>query len=848
MLSGLNTKKPRVSSILLLIVVPILATISSAQAPQPDTAAIHRRVDAIIHRMTLEQKLKYIGGTGFAIRGVPDLGIPAFEMSDGPYGVRSNAGLPSTTYAAGISLAASWNRDLALRVGESIGRDARARGVHFMLGPGVDIYRSPRNGRNFEYFGEDPFFAGAMAVAYIDGIQSQGVSATIKHFIANNSEFLRHDSDSTIDERSLREIYLPGFEAAVKQGHVGAIMDAYNLVNGLHMTQNGHFNIDILRKEWGFTGIDMSDWDATYDAIGAANGGLDIEMPTGKFMNSSNLLPAIQNGSVKEATIDAKIFHILDTAGRFGWLDRPQTENSIPLMNERNNAIALQSAEEGLVLLKNKDDLLPLNKAAIKSILVVGPDAYPGNPVGGGSAAVKPFHTVSDLEGLSAYLGKDITVYYDRGLPTLAEVAHATKFVTQIQNGAPGLKLESFLNTELSGTPVTTGIVPHIDEPDATSSDPKYEFSRRWTGYYIAPRSGDYIVVLQGSGRKRSGNRVYLDGKLIIDNWILDRAIQPHVTLSLSSGPHKVIVEDMRHNPMGGEICFGIIPQDEIVSAKAKILAAKADVVVIAAGFDEKSEREGSDRTFDLPFGQDQLIRSLSAINKKSIVTVTSGGNVDSESWIDHVPVYMENWYPGQAGGTALAEILFGAVNPSGHLPVSFERRAQDNPTFNNYYPQPDSVRIVYKEGIFVGYRGYQQEHIAPLFPFGFGLSYTTFKFSNLSIKPAGATATISFDITNTGLRTGKEVAQVYVSETHSTVLRPQEELKGFDKVELAPGVTEHVVIHLNDRAFAYWDAIKGSWRIDPGIFVIGVGDSSVSISLKGNLEIPKAAAIAAIF
>ena len=262
--------------------------------------------------MTPEQKIDYIGGTGFAARAMPALHLPALEMSDGPYGTRSNSGFPSTTYAAGIGLAASWDRELAAKVGAGIGRDARARGVHYMLGPGTNIYRSPRNGRNFEYFGEDPYLASAMVVGYITGMQAQGVSATVKHYLANNSEYLRHDSDSIVDERALREIYLPAFEAAVKQGHVGAIMDSYNFINGKHATENGYFNVEIARKEWGFQGTLMSDWDATYNAVGAANGGLDIEMPTGKFMNRTNLMPALSSGQVAQTTIDDKVRHIPD--------------------------------------------------------------------------------------------------------------------------------------------------------------------------------------------------------------------------------------------------------------------------------------------------------------------------------------------------------------------------------------------------------------------------------------------------------------------------------------------------------------------------------------------------------
>jgi beta-glucosidase len=836
-----------------------------AQAPATDGKQdLHARVDAIISKMTTEEKVDYIGGTGFAIRAMPNLHLPSFEMSDGPYGVRSNFGFPSTTYAAGIGLAASWDRDLAERVGAGIGKDARARGIHYMLGPGVNIYRSPMNGRNFEYFGEDPFLASEIAVGYIEGMQKQGVSATIKHFMGNNSEFLRHDSDSIIDERTQREIYLPTFEAAVKRAHVGAIMDSYNLVNGVHMTQNGYLNTDVVRKEWGFNGVMMSDWVATYDGVAAANGGLDLEMPTGANMNRKNLLPAIQDGRVSVATIDEKIRHILETAGRFGWLDRDQTDLSLSVFSGANDAVALDAAREGIVLLKNEGRLLPLDKSAVKSILVVGPDAYPGVPVGGGSAGVRPFSLVSDLEGIQKLVGSNVTVFYDRGLPTVTDLARATAFQTEPEGGKPGVKVETWDNAELSGTPVSTREVHNIndlgtswetfmDDPATAlalfSSGAKNSKSRRWTGYYRAASDGPYEIVLEGAG-EGGGNRVYLDDKLIIDDWTIVRAFQPHVAVQLSAGPHKVVVEDYLTSPIGGKIRLAIADQRTLVSARAKALAAKADVVLIAAGYDSGSEGEGGDRTFDLPVGQDELIREISAANPKTIVAVTSGGNVDSNGWLDRVPAYLEAWYGGQDGGTALAEVLFGAVNPSGHLPATFERRAEDNPTCANYYPEGDSRRVVYREGVFVGYRGYEHNGTKPLFPFGYGLSYTSFKYSNLKVAPGGGSGvhyTVSFDVTNTGKREGATVAQVYVSDTHASVPRPPKELKGFQRVTLKPGETQHVTVPLDGRSFAYYDVSAKKWQIAPGEFGILVGDSSENVPLKSAITIRDSAANAAV-
>jgi beta-glucosidase len=841
--------------------VALFAPTAQAQAPHPLSPAEVQHIEDLVKRMTVEQKLDYIGGTGFAVRAVPSLNLPALEMSDGPYGVRSNTGFPSTTYAAGIGLAATWDRALAARVGAGIGRDARARGIHYMLGPGTNIYRSPRNGRNFEYFGEDPYLAGEMVVGYVTGMQQQGVSSTVKHFLANNSEFLRHDSDSVIDERTLREIYLPAFESAVKRGHVGSIMDSYNLINGKHATQNGYFNIEIARQEWGFRGTLMSDWDATYDAVGAANGGLDLEMPNGKFMNKANLLPALQAGTVTQATIDEKVRHILTTAAMFGWLDdgRMQRDLNISTVDGESNETALQTAREAPVLLKNAGNLLPLDKTKVKTVLVVGPDAYPGVPVGGGSAGVVPFHEISLLEGVAA-VDPGVTVLYEAGLPKLSELADRTDFMTAPAGGESGLIRERFVNATLSGDAKpdnvkhinSTGmgwdmISDNLDEMMAIfAAAPKF-ISHRYTGYYNAARATTYLVALAGAG-EGNGDRVYVDDKLVIDDWTLVRAFEPHLSLTLASGMHKVVVESWQSGPIGGKLRLAIVPEDTVVSERAKAMAAKADVVIVAAGFsstrDNESEGEGGDRTFDLPYGQDALIRSMSAANPKTIVSVTSGGNVDSNSWLDGVPALIEDWYSGQAGGRGLAEILFGDTDPSGHLPATFERHAEDNPTFANYYPEGDSKRVLYKEGIFVGYRGYEKNHITPLFPFGYGLSYTTFSFAHLKVAKQATgqgLATVEFDVTNTGQRKGSDVAQVYVSEKHAKVERPLHELKGFERVELMPGETKHVSVELNARSFAYYDVAAKKWTIDPGKFTISVGDSVASLPLTGEVGLDQA-------
>jgi beta-glucosidase len=668
------------------------------QTSPPEPAEVEKRVDALLSQMTLQEKITLIGGMhNFFTRPIPRLGIPSLKMSDGPLGVHDYG--PTTAYPAGIALAASWDTNLARSVGVSMGRDARARGVNIVLAPGLNIYRAPMNGRNFEYFGEDPYLASRMAVGVVEGMQSQNVIATVKHFVANNMEYDRHHVNAVIDERTLREIYLPAFEAAVREAHVGAVMDAYNLVNGEHLTQNAHLNIEILKHEWAFDGILMSDWGATYNGIAAANAGLDLEMPSAVFMTPANLLPAIQQGQVPVATIDDKVRRILRKAIQFGFLDHEQTDKSIPLDDPRSREVAREEARESMVLLKNDGSLLPLDKAKIKTIAVVGPDADPAVIGGGGSSQVEPFTSTSFLAGIRNYLG------------TRVKVLHAAVHAKQVR------------------------------------------------------------------------------------------------------------------------------------AAELQSLVTAADAVVLCVGFDPNTEGEGADRTFALPPGQDELIRQVASLNKNVIVVITAGGNVDMSAWIDRVPAILQAWYPGQEGGAALADILFGDYSPSGKLPASFERRWQDNPTFHSYYEQADK-RVAYSEGIFLGYRYYDRSKTKPLFPFGFGLSYTNFQYRDLQISPRESSSpdsvAVSFDVKNVGHRAGAEVAELYVGDSHSSVPRPVKELKSFARVVLQPGEERKVSLTLNRRSFAYYDVKNKDWAAEPGPFSILVGSSSAQIELSGSFTLNK--------
>jgi beta-glucosidase len=819
-----------------------------SQSAPGEAAAVERRVEALLKRLTLEEKIDLLGGVDdFFVRGVERLKLPRLKMADGPNGVR-NFG-PATAMPSGVALAATWNPALIERVGTEIGRDARAKGVHFLLGPGVNIYRAPMNGRNFEYFGEDPFLAARVAVGYIRGVQSQGVSATVKHFAANNSEFDRHNTDSVVDERTLREIYLPAFEAAVKEAHVGALMSSYNLVNGEHASQSRHLQTEIAKREWGFDGVLMSDWGGTYDGVAAANAGQDLEMPGPEHMNRKTLLPAVEQGKLSADTIDEHVRRILRTAVRFGWLEREQTDLNIPRLNQQGRRVALEAAREALVLLKNDGGLLPLDAKRVRSIAVIGPDAYPAVPVGGGSGRVEPFNAVSFLEGLSNRLGASTPVYYARGLQTLSEMAEATEFSTAPAGGNDGLRAEYFTNLELQGEPSVVRVEPHVNFSRTARSFPSEALSARRTGYFVNKDGGRFELFAASTGEDAGFFRLFVDERLVLDNWSQTRALVQLATLELAPGAHKVVLEQRgKKGRLGTRMQLGILREGRVVSPEALALAAKADAVVVAVGFDPTMEAEGADRTFRLPAGQDELIREVAAANRNTVVVLTSGGGVEMAGWLERIPALVEAWYPGQEGGAALAEVLLGDANPSGRLPVTFERRWEDNPARDSYYPSAEGTnRVEYREGVFVGYRGYEKAGTRPLFPFGYGLSYTTFKYDNLKVTqvrgagtdaPEGPHYEVSFDVRNTGTREGADVAQVYVGDAHAKVPRPVKELKGFAKVSLRPGESRRVTVTLDRRSFSYYDTGTKSWRTEPGDFDILVGRSSDQIVLRGKLKV----------
>ena len=833
---------------LLACLSPILCL--HAQAPAPDSPAIEAQARAMLAKLTLDQKIELIGGVdSMYTHAVPAISLPRLKMSDASVGVRTFG--PTTAYAGGVALAATWDTAFARSLGEGLGRDARARGVNFLLGPGVNIARSPIAGRNFEYLSEDPYLNAALVVPYIQGVQSQGVVATVKHYALNNQEFNRHNANSEADQRTIREIYLPAFEAAVTQGHVDAVMNSYNQVNGVHATQNEFLNLKVLKGDWGFQGILMSDWDATYDGVAAANNGLDLEMPSPKFMNAKNLLPAVQSGQVKESTIDDKVLRLLRTELRYGFADRPQLDPADSTYSVADRAVALQGALESIVLLKNEGHILPLDPAKIKTIAIIGPNAWPAVPGGGGSSEATAFEPVSTLTAVANYLGGNVHVLYSRGLPDAGVVFHDTRWQGSV-------KVETFPSRDFTANP-ETAMRRSVADWKLVQWEPEDQTPRsiRYTAAFKAQNAGKYMLVAAGSGE--DAFKVYVDGKQVL-NQVAEEGEAPNSsTLDLAAGQSVQIQADYLPHAEGVRFGLGIVNESDLISAEARQFASIADVVVLAAGFNPVTEGEGHDRTFSLPWGQDALIEAIAAVNPRTIVTLNGGGGMDVTRWLDKVPALLHTWYPGQEGGTAVAQVLFGKHNPEGKLPVSFDRAWQDNPSAPWYYPVPGAdttlhttgengkpldytiALIKYGDKLMVGYRYWTTTGKHPLYPFGFGLSYTTFGFSNLqapATAASGSTVPVSFDVTNTGSVAGAEVAQLYVSDPSAKVERPERELKGFEKVRLAPGETKHVTLSLDARSFSYWNESAHNWTIDPGKFVILVGDSSENTPLHADVTL----------
>ena len=831
----------------------------TAQA-QLSPSSVSSRVNKILKQMTLADKISYIGGTGFFdVKPIPVPMLnapinPQIYQTDGPLGVRRNE--PSIRFPAGLTLAATWNRDLAHNQGIAMGRDTRARGYFTILGPGMDLYRVPMGGRNFEYMtGEDPYLGSQLVPEVVMGIQAQGVWACAKHYVCNDEEENRTNVQILIDERTLREIYLPPFEAAVKQGHVATVMSAYNAVNGYFCSENPFLLTEVLKKEWGFKGFLMSDYDAIHQGLNAALAGCDLDLPSGSFMNAQTLLPYIPN-PLTVATINDKVRRILTDVVSYGFLDRQQLDTSIPLDDPFSETASLDIAREGLILLQNQRHLLPLNKNTVRSIAVIGELAQGAPPTGYGSSYVTPITYVSELDGIRSDASANTQVDFI----SLCTLDPQNAIWEYSNNGeiTQGLQAEYFTSNDLSGTPEVTRVDNQVNfdwdiDPIPVSSN-QQTFSARWKGQIVPTQTGDYVLKVRADG----GTRFIVNGTAIIDNFnsptLPPVGYGPTVPLyaKMTLKANTVYTIEIDYRRVQG--FFDAFEQGGLTGIQASWASLQPppnlsgyNAVVIAAGISNEYEGEGEDRPFQLPEFQDELIKNVSAANPNTIVVFHGGGNFDSQQWLSQVAGLVEAFYPGQSGGQALAEILFGDVNPSAKLPITMEKQIQDNPA-NATFPNPVNQHpdaIPYNEGVFVGYRGYDKNKIQPLFPFGFGLSYTQFSFSNLSISPASFTGTqpitVKFTVTNTGSVAGAEVAQLYVGQQNPTIVRPIKELKGFQKVFLQPGQSTTVQLQLDQRSFAYWNTNIEKWDALAGTYNVLVGSSSQTSDLtqQGTVTLP---------
>ncbi|MGE5395082.1 MAG: glycoside hydrolase family 3 C-terminal domain-containing protein [Candidatus Saccharibacteria bacterium] len=823
---------------LLLAGLVFISINSFSQVYKNPNAAVEDRVNDLLSNMTLAEKLDYIGGiNSFYIRSIPRLGVPTIKMSDGPVGVRNYGS--TTAYPAGILSASTWDTDLINKLGVALGKDARARGVHILLAPGMNIYRAPMCGRNFEYFGEDPYLSGQMAVAYIKGVQSQGVVCTAKHYACNNQEWDRNNISSDVDERTLREIYLPAFKAAVTDGKAGAVMNSYNLINSIHATQNGHLNNEILKGDWGFDGVLMSDWSSTYNGLAAANNGLDLEMPNAAFMNRATLTPYITNNTLPVSIIDDKVRRILRLIFRNGFYDRIQTDGSIPLDNPENALISQKVAEAGIVLLKNQDSILPLKINNIKNIAVIGPNADQ-YVAGGGSSYTTPYHFVTTVQGIKKIAGSSITVNVAGDVSNYTTAAKNSVFYTAAGSTTTGLNGEYFKNKTLTGTADFTRIDQTIDyhwpgAPNVTGF-PSTNYSIRWTGVIRPTVTGTYTFLARGD----DGFRLWVNNQQIINLWQDQGATQVTANVNLVAGQEYPVKLEYYQSGGLADITLGWYSSNTAYDEVIKTASA-ADVAIVCVGFNSNLEGEGFDRPFELPATQDSLINVVARTNPNTIVVVNAGGNVYMQNWISHVKGLLYAFYPGQEGGTALSEILFGIVNPSGKLPATFEKKWADNPVYKSY-SNNGTGHIKYTEGLMMGYRGYDIKSVDPMYPFGFGLSYTSFEYSNIQITKdtiGGALHVyVQFDVKNTGRVEGAESSQIYVGADASLVSRPVKELKGFSKVNLQPGEKQNVRVELNKEAFAYFSVSKNTFVVDKGIYTISIGSSSKDIRLKDKVAI----------
>ena len=819
--------------------VLLLGDTSHSQPLYQDAhAPLEARVEDLLTRLTPSERVSLMAGaSAFGTYPIPRLGIPALHFSDGPNGVRSNSEHATTAFPTGSALAATWSPEVLREVGAAIGREARALDIQVMLGPDVNIQRTPLAGRNFEDYSEDPYLAGRLGAAFVEGVQAEGIGTSVKHFVGNEQELERSRSSSNIDERTLREIYLLPFEMIVKDAHPWTVMVSYNRVNGTYMSENSRLVHDLLQGEWGFDGVVMSDWGAVHSTVAAAQSGLDLEMPGPPRFFGQHLEEALHNWQVEESFIDEAARRMLRLIIRSGALETP-AHPAGELLSARNRAAALHAASEAVTLLKNEGALLPLDRSRVRTLAVVGPNADVPLYGGGGSSSVIPARIDTPLASLRRLAGASVQVSYARGCDndSLPPPADARLLSPTASRSAQGLAFSYYANASFTGRAARSGTETYFEK--LAIALPSGPASARWEGYLWAPSDGDYELSLTQAGTAT----LYLDGRALIGA-NLGRSVPPQfdfgaplrlASVALRAGERYHIRIDYV-SPTGAfrSLRFGLrLPRGTLDQAVGT--ARGADAAIVFVGSSRATETEGRDRSsLELEGCQNALVDAVLAANPRTIVVLQSGAPYVLP-WAARVPAILEGWLDGEEGPQAIAQVLLGVVNPSGKLPFTFPKALHDTPAYLYYSAGRDAN---YGEGVFVGYRYYDERQIEPLFAFGHGLSYTTFEYSNLRVPAsvrAGESVPVAVDVKNTGQRAGEETVELYVGDQATTeVVRPVKELKDFRKVSLAPGETSTVTFMLPARALSYYDVHQHEWVSTPGAHRILIGSSSRDLRLQ---------------
>ena len=800
------------------------------------------RIESLIGELTLEEKVSILSGSSaWHTTAVPRLNIPRVKMTDGPIGARGDSisGATSACFPSASCLSSSWDKENIENIARAIGIEAKSKDADVLLGPTINLHRHPLGGRHFECYSEDPILTGELASSYVQGVQSVGVSACLKHFIGNDTEYQRHFVSSNIDERTLRELYLLPFEMGVKAGSL-SVMSAYNQLNNIFCSSHDEMLNKVLKDEWNFPGYVVSDWGAAQDTIGNANGGLDCEMPGPARSWGENLVKAVNKGKVEEEVVDDKVRRILRVAEFTGRLDKPEEKSEESNNLEEDRILIRQSGSEGMVLLKN-DGVLPLKPQEIKTIAVIGPNALKGQYMGGGSASLNPHYVVHPLEGIEAALGDEKQVNYAKG-------CHTHKFLPAIPSKLfkenDGFQVDFYDGQEFDGKPIETKILKGNKfwamggfGLDIVSQSKRPSLSVRFTGELQPEFSGEYDFEIFSIGP----SKLSINGEIQIDNWTSQDpgdaffgmgSAPKRKTISFEEGKTYLLEVEYKWEGRFPAVQIGMQAPDQFdLMEEAKSIAKEADAVILIVGTNSDWETEGNDRSdLDLPSNQDELIEEVCKLNKNTVVVLNTGSPC-LMPWVEEAGSILQCWFPGQEFGNSLSDIIFGKINPSGKLPTTFPKSIEDTPAYATY-PGKD-LQMDYEEGLYIGYRWYDKEDIDPLFPFGHGLSYTSFDYSNLrAIPPKGdaSVAAFEFEISNTGDVAGKEVIQGYVNVPDSKIDRPRKELKKFTKIYLEPGETQKVKFELSERELSFWNVDLHAWQVEPAEYIFEIGASANDI------------------